>query len=306
MLNLIGSNLIYSMQKKIVTGIGELLWDHFPDHKRPGGAPANVVYHATLLGAEGRLVSRIGRDNEGKELAGYLESKQMDTSFIQMDNRYPTGKVIVHLNEENEPSYEIVRPVAWDVIEWNRELGELVSQTDAVVFGTLAQRSESSASTVQRVLQEAGSDTLKVLDLNFRQDQYSRQTVEESLMQADVVKMNQEESEELKTMFQTCDSIRSVLDRFDVKGICLTKGSKGSEWISRSGNISQGAFETDLSKGDAVGLGDGFTAVLTIGLLQKIHPAQILRNASLYTSMLAEKKGGMPALTRQEIEKVFN
>ena len=35
--------------KPVVVGIGELLWDVFPEVKKAGGAPINFVYHATQL-----------------------------------------------------------------------------------------------------------------------------------------------------------------------------------------------------------------------------------------------------------------
>ena len=48
--------------KPVVVGIGELLWDVFPDVKKAGGAPINFVYHATQLGAEGYAISAVGND----------------------------------------------------------------------------------------------------------------------------------------------------------------------------------------------------------------------------------------------------
>ena len=50
--------------KPVVVGIGELLWDVFPEVKKAGGAPINFVYHATQLGAEGYAISR-NRDYSG-------------------------------------------------------------------------------------------------------------------------------------------------------------------------------------------------------------------------------------------------
>ena len=35
--------------KPVVVGIGELLWDVFPEVKKAGGAPINFVYHAASL-----------------------------------------------------------------------------------------------------------------------------------------------------------------------------------------------------------------------------------------------------------------
>ena len=48
--------------KPVVVGIGELLWDVFPEVKKAGGAPINFVYHATQLGAEGYAISAVGND----------------------------------------------------------------------------------------------------------------------------------------------------------------------------------------------------------------------------------------------------
>ena len=51
--------------KPLVIGIGELLWDCFGDVRRPGGAPANVAFHADQLGLAGIICSRVGRDDAG-------------------------------------------------------------------------------------------------------------------------------------------------------------------------------------------------------------------------------------------------
>jgi fructokinase len=39
--------------KRIVVGLGELLWDVFATEKKLGGAPANFAYIASLLGDDG-------------------------------------------------------------------------------------------------------------------------------------------------------------------------------------------------------------------------------------------------------------
>ena len=45
-----------------ITGIGEVLWDVFPEGKRFGGAPANFACHAQALGTNTHMVSCVGRD----------------------------------------------------------------------------------------------------------------------------------------------------------------------------------------------------------------------------------------------------
>ena len=50
------------MRRPVIVGIGEVLWDVFPDGEHFGGAPANVAIHAAALGAESYMISaEIGR-----------------------------------------------------------------------------------------------------------------------------------------------------------------------------------------------------------------------------------------------------
>mgnify|MGYP003054156801 CR=1 FL=1 len=66
--------------KPVVVGIGELLWDVFPDVKKAGGAPINFVYHATQLGAEGYAISAVGNDVFGTEIIQELDKNGIDSN----------------------------------------------------------------------------------------------------------------------------------------------------------------------------------------------------------------------------------
>jgi fructokinase len=288
-----------------VVGIGELLWDIFPDEKRPGGAPANVVYHTSLLGADSYLVSRVGNDQAGKEIVSYLGKKGINTEFIQTDMNQPTGMVNISFTKSGEPDYTIVKPVAWDFIEYSRNLEILVKSCDAIVFGTLAQRHRVSAGTIQKALKNLGDEILKVLDVNFRRDGYSADIVKNSLSLADIVKINEDEFNELFHLLESDDPIDKMLNEFGVRGICMTKGTKGSTWYDQNSSFEQKAYVADDPQGDPVGLGDGFTAVLTCGLLKNQNPSETLDKASRYTALLASKKGGMPELEESELSDIF-
>lgn|GEM_PF-2274191 len=71
------------MTKPLVVGIGELLWDCFGDERRPGGAPANVAFHAGQLGMQAVVCSRVGRDPLGDELVAHLEAQGLTTDAVQ-------------------------------------------------------------------------------------------------------------------------------------------------------------------------------------------------------------------------------
>ena len=84
-----------------IVGLGEALFDVFPDRTILGGAPLNVAVHAhqllSGLGGLGIPASRIGRDASGLRLIEELRSRGVPTSGIQYDDERPTGQVRVTL-----------------------------------------------------------------------------------------------------------------------------------------------------------------------------------------------------------------
>ena len=91
--------------KKTIVGIGEILWDIFPDRKALGGAPANFAYHCMQLGHEAYAVSAIGKDPLGEEVKRELANKGLQ--HILQEVSFPTGKVLVTLAETGSGSYDI-------------------------------------------------------------------------------------------------------------------------------------------------------------------------------------------------------
>ena len=65
------------MRHKIV-GLGEILWDVFPERKVLGGAPANFAYHISQFGFDGCAVSAIGNDPLGTEILDSLAQRQLN------------------------------------------------------------------------------------------------------------------------------------------------------------------------------------------------------------------------------------
>ena len=67
------------MKKYTIVGIGELLFDVFPDRKALGGAPTNFAYHCQQLGHEAYSISAIGRDSFGAEIKAQLHTRGLQT-----------------------------------------------------------------------------------------------------------------------------------------------------------------------------------------------------------------------------------
>ena len=160
-----------------VAGIGELLWDIFPEGKRLGGAPVNFGYHCHQLGATGYPVSAVGNDELGYEIRDVLVARSLPDLFVAMDETHPTGTVQVTL-ENGIPSYEICEGVAWDTIPMSGELEALAKKTDAVCFGSLAQRNEVSRETIHAFLGAMPPEALRIFDVNLRQAFFSKEIIE--------------------------------------------------------------------------------------------------------------------------------
>ena len=127
--------------KKVIVGIGEILWDMLPSGKALGGAPANFAYHAMRLGEEGWAVSAVGDDALGREILDIVASKKLKNLIALSDK--PTGTVEVELDSRGVPSYNIMEDVAWDNIPFTPEMEGLAKRADAVCYGSLVQRMKS-------------------------------------------------------------------------------------------------------------------------------------------------------------------
>ena len=142
----------------IIVGLGEVLWDCFEDKKTPGGAPANFAYVSTQLGGNGVVASRVGTDDFGNEIVEYIQSNGLNTDHVQRDAEHPTGTVNVTTDDSGKASYVFPPDVAWDFLELSESLADLARSANAVCFGSLAQRSETSCRTIHGFLQQTSQD----------------------------------------------------------------------------------------------------------------------------------------------------
>jgi fructokinase len=289
------------MKRPLVTGIGELLWDILPDGRRVGGAPANFAYHARQQGADAFVVSAAGTDADGQAIFHELKSRGLSTEYISTVPDHHTGTVSVELTD-GIPSYTIHAPVAWDFIPFSEKLAELASRTDAVCFGTLAQRGEESAKTIRRFLLNTRPDCLKMLDINLRQNFFSADLIKASLSICDFLKISDEEFPivaEILGIKGGADIVAAeLINRYDLKYLALSKGADGSVLYDGKNSISVSAYDHG-PKVDTVGCGDSFTAALVSGLLLNVSPEKSMLHASKVAGLVCASNGAMPEVPEE-------
>lgn len=280
-----------------VVGLGEMLWDVFPTGPVFGGAPANVACHAAALGADAAMVSCVGNDDLGARAIAAIAERGVDTSAVARSGQFPTGTVQVHLNADGQPSYEITRDVAWDHVPWSSEAKALAAQADAVCFGSLAQRSETTRDTIRRFLKATRPGCLRVFDVNLRQNFYDAEILRESLELANALKLNDEEAPVVaEACFgqPTTDPIDRLVRQFDLRLVALTLGSKGAILVAGNQRHEEPAPQTTVA--DTVGAGDSFTAAMILGTLAGWPLAKIAARATAVAAYVCSQPGATPVL----------
>ena len=288
--------------RPVVIGAGELLWDIYPDSRRPGGAPANVAFHAQQLGLNGAVFSRVGQDELGTELRAYLEQNGLCTDWLQSDPVHTTGRVLVDLSTPAHPSFTIEENAAWDYLELDENARKLAAQATAVCFGTLAQRCETSRAAIRGLLALAQSSCLIVYDINLRPPWYDRQCIEESLHAAHVVKLNDVELRVVAQLLEAgsddpVEVARHIQTKYGVDLVCVTRGADGCLLVDLNGVAeSKGIAIPDV---DPVGAGDAFTAALIFGQLRKWSLPVKADFANQIAALVAAREGAMPKLAAE-------
>lgn len=288
--------------KNTVVGLGEILWDVFPERKVLGGAPANFAYHVSQFGFNGYAVSAIGNDLLGKEILKSLEEKELNYLIEQTD--FPTGTVKVQLDGRGIPTYEISENVAWDNIPFTTRLENLAKNTTTVCFGSLAQRNEVSRATIHKFLDLMPADSLKVFDINLRLKYFSKDIITTSLNKASALKINDEEIVKIAEIFElkgTDEELcEQLLDKYKLKFLILTKGTRGSYVLTPYEKSFLATPKVTIA--DTVGAGDSFTAAFVASYLNGRSIAQSHQLAVEVSAYVCQQHGAMPRLADAHLE----
>jgi len=285
-----------------VIGLGEVLWDLLLTGPQLGGAPANFAYHAHALGAQTRIITRVGDDENGREIVRRFRGMGLSDDSVQIDEAAPTGTVKVELSGNGLAHFTVQQNVAWDYIAADENALTVAREADAICFGSLAQRCEQSRSAIQQIVKTTPADSLRVFDINLRQKFYSRHVIEDSLQLANVLKLNEDELPVLAEMFGLTGSVENLIEHlaqaFSLRLVAWTRGAKGSLlYESRSGQARwSDCASRPVKVVDTVGAGDSFTAALVMGLLSKMDLDEINSIANEVARFVCSQAGGTPTL----------
>lgn len=298
-----------------IVGLGESLFDVFPDRAILGGAPLNVAYHAHQLssasGGRGVVASRAGTDGLGVRLLDELRTCGLTTEFVQIDAFHPTGRVDITLRN-GEPTYEFLADVAWDYLEWTPEWRRLAETCNAVVFGTLAQRCPTSQATVQRFV-ETARQAIRLFDVNLRVTFFDAESLRGSAELATAIKLNETELPVVLRLLglaadpttpkpgrQSSGDARRLLQAFAQTGlryVVVTRGEHGTELWTHEATVRGPVAKFERHpQADNVGAGDACSAGLLWGWLNDWSLERTVTLANRLGAFVASQPGATPAI----------
>lgn len=281
-----------------IIGIGEVVWDCLPQGKRLGGAPINFSFFAKELGADAYPVTAIGTDALGDETLAALRTTGLDLSYVSR-NPLPTGRVIVTLDRNGVPQYEIIEHVAWDEMECTADVRALVSKANAVCWGSLAQRSEKSREAIMNMIDAVPDASLKVFDINIRQHFYSAELIVQSLRRANVLKLNEDELPLLISLLSLptdfTAAIAELVSRYSLRYVIFTQGAVRSGIYDSDGEVSS-VDTPKVEVVDTVGAGDSFTATFVVSILKGMTVAEAHRKAVEVSAYTCTQNGAVNPL----------
>jgi fructokinase len=300
--------------EKYVVGIGEALFDCLPDGRKLGGAPANFAYHVSQFGLNGCAISAIGDDELGEEIVETFEKVALNHILPVVEQ--PTGTVKVTLDSKGIPQYDICLGVAWDNIPLTDDMLNVACHAQAICFGSLAQRSQTSRKTIHAFLDKAPQDALRVFDINLRQNWFTAEIIAESLNRANVLKINDEELDVVATMLLGVPSVpgkliaedpektrlvcRDLIAKYDLKMLILTCGAIGSYVFTDTDESYVATPKVKVA--DTVGAGDSFTATFVAQILLGKSIREAHERAVAVSAFVCTQNGAMPVLP-EELKK---
>ncbi len=270
-------------------------------HTAPGGKGANQAVAAARLGAEVRMVGRVGQDEFGPALLDGMRREGIDVSGVALDPHNSSGIAMILLDGRKE-NY-IVAIYGANLASDHEQVSAVESALDGADVLLLQLETPLEVATqAARISRDRGVrvvwDPAPALDMGH--DAYAL---------CDALTPNQSEAEYLTGIVVTdLDSAGRASRRLVDEGVSacvLTMAEAGSYYATRDDEGFVPPFDVQVL--DTVAAGDAFSAGLGVALAEGLSLPSAIKYASAAGALAVTKRGAQEAMPyRHEVDALFS
>lgn len=243
--------------------------------RHPGGKGANQALAAQRLGADVKLVARVGADSLADEALSLLYAEGVDLSACAIDSAAATGVALIAVAAGGENQI-VVAPGA--------NAAFAPQHLTQATQGALICQLELPIETVAKAVAAATG----FVCLNLAP---AATLPGETLARADLIVVNETEAAFYGQALHALPGL-----------IAVTWGAKGAG-LYRAGQQIAAAAAPPITAIDTTGAGDAFVGALTLALLEGQTPEAALKFACTAGALAATRAGAQPSLpTRAEVD----
>ena len=251
--------------------------------ERPGGA-ANVARNIAALGAQVALLSVVGADEAGQELARLLAESSIDASLHEDAQLNTTVKLrvlgrqqqLLRIDFENAPTHEVLQAKL-------AEFEQRVSQCDVVILSDYGKGGLTHIATMIRIARAQG----KPVFVDPKGDDYARYAG------ASVITPNRSELREVIGRWTSEDDLAARVAKLrrdlGLDALLLTRSEEGMTLFAEAGATHEPALAREVY--DVSGAGDTVIATLAVMLASGLSLADAMRWANRAAGVVVGKLG---------------
>ena len=246
----------------------------------PGGKGANQALAARRLGAEVRLIGRVGADAMADQALALLRADGVDLTGVAVEATAPTGAALIAVDAEGEN--QIMVASGANAALTPAMLPEVI---DDALICQLEVPLETVAAAVARA---TGFVCVNLAPADLAID-------DAVLRRADLLVVNEGEAGDYGRRLHGLPGL-----------VAVTWGSRGAGLL-RDGVRVATAEPPEVEAVDTTGAGDTFVGALVVAMLEGMGPADALRFACAAGALTATKAGAQSSLPwRAEVEGVLD
>ncbi|MCY4528039.1 MAG: ribokinase [Chloroflexi bacterium] len=267
----------------------------------PGGKGATQAVAAARLGANVKMVGRVGKDVFGPTLLNALKKDGIDVTGVAEDPDHPSGVGMIVLNAERQNH---VLAIYGANLQCNED--QLLA-VEAALNGAhilLLQMELPFALSVAAARSAKARGVITMLDPAPASD-----IPHEAFPYLDIITPNQPEAEyHTGIMVNDVPSAKAAADVLLHKGVktaVVKMAEQGVYWASREASGYVPAYEVEVV--DTISAGDAFSGALAVALGEGRSMEHAIRYGAAAGALAVTKRGVQTAMPfRGEVDELFN